>query len=36
MVIASNPVFPSVAQQIRMSWAGVPANLFDMQTHIDN
>ena len=36
VVIATNPLFPLVAQQQRLNWAGVDANDVDMITHYDN
>jgi FMN phosphatase YigB (HAD superfamily) len=36
LVLASNPVFPKIAQETRMSWVGIPADRFDLFTHIDN
>jgi FMN phosphatase YigB (HAD superfamily) len=36
LVLASNPVFPKIAQETRMSWVGIAPHLFDLFTHIDN
>ena len=36
MVLASNPVFPLIAQETRMGWAGIVPSYFDLFTHIEN
>ncbi len=36
LVIASNPIFPVIAQQIRMRWAGLQPEGFDLFTSIEN
>ena len=36
VVVATNPLFPLVAQQQRLAWAGVDANDVDVITHYDN
>ena len=36
LVIASNPIFPFLAQQVRMRWAGLQPAWFDLFTSIDN
>ena len=36
VVIATNPLFPLIAQHQRLSWAGVDANCFDLITHYGN
>ena len=36
VVIATNPLFPLVAQQQRLAWAGVDEKDVDMITHYDN
>ncbi len=36
LVIASNPLWPSIAQNKRLAWAGLGDLQFDMITHIEN
>ncbi|MCF8078505.1 MAG: HAD family hydrolase [Desulfobacterales bacterium] len=36
LVLASNPVFPLIAQETRMGWAGIAPSHFDLFTHIEN
>ena len=36
VVVATNPLFPEVAQQQRLDWAGVAASDVDLITHYDN
>jgi len=36
LVLASNPVFPLIAQETRMGWVGIAPSLFDLFTHIEN
>lgn len=36
LVIASNPIWPSVAQNKRLAWAGLADFQFDLVTHIEN
>ncbi len=36
LALASNPVFPKIAQEARMAWAGIAENHFDLFTHIEN
>ena len=36
VVVATNPLFPEVAQQQRLSWAGLTPNDVDLITHYDN
>ncbi len=36
MVLASNPVFPLIAQETRMRWADIAPDHFDLFTHIEN
>lgn len=35
-VVATNPVFPLIAQEKRLHWATVPLDAFDLITHIGN
>ncbi len=35
-VIATNPIFPAIAQRIRLSWAGLHDGDVDLVTHIEN
>jgi FMN phosphatase YigB (HAD superfamily) len=36
LVIASNPLWPSIAQNKRLAWAGLGDLQFDLVTHIEN
>ncbi|MCP3950694.1 MAG: HAD family hydrolase [Desulfobacterales bacterium] len=36
LAIASNPIFPVLAQQVRMRWAGLQSEGFDLFTSIEN
>jgi len=36
LVIASNPIFPVIAQEKRMRWGGLDPAWFDLFTHIEN
>jgi FMN phosphatase YigB (HAD superfamily) len=36
LVVASNPVFPIIALEKRMAWAGIDKFSFDLATHIEN
>ena len=36
LVIASNPLWPSIAQNKRLTWAGLGDLQFDLITHIEN
>jgi FMN phosphatase YigB (HAD superfamily) len=36
LVIASNPLWPSIAQNKRLAWAGIGDLQFDLVTHIEN
>jgi FMN phosphatase YigB (HAD superfamily) len=36
LVIASNPLWPSIAQNKRLAWAGIGDLQFDLITHIEN
>lgn len=36
LVVATNPIFPEIAQEKRMSWVGLEPARFSMMTHIDN
>jgi len=36
LVIASNPIFPVIAQEKRMRWGGLEPAWFDLFTHIEN
>lgn len=36
LVVASNPVFPRIAQEKRLAWAGLDSDRFDLMTHIEN
>jgi len=36
LVIASNPIFPVIAQQKRMGWADIDPEWFDLFTHMEN
>jgi FMN phosphatase YigB (HAD superfamily) len=36
LVVASNPIFPVIALEERMSWAGIDKVRFDLLTHIEN
>ena len=36
LVLASNPVFPLIAQETRMGWADIVSSHFDLFTHIEN
>jgi len=36
LVIASNPIFPVLAQQKRMRWGGIDPGWFDLFTHMEN
>ena len=36
LVIASNPIFPVLAQQVRVGWGGMQPEWFDPFTHIEN
>jgi FMN phosphatase YigB (HAD superfamily) len=36
LVVASNPIFPVIALEERMAWAGIDKAGFDLLTHIEN
>lgn len=36
LVVATNPIFPEIAQEKRMSWVGLDPARFSLTTHIDN
>ena len=36
LVLATNPLFPESAQQVRMSWVGLTPDDFELITHYDN
>jgi FMN phosphatase YigB (HAD superfamily) len=36
LVVASNPVFPLIAQQKRLAWAGLESKQFELMTHLEN
>jgi FMN phosphatase YigB (HAD superfamily) len=36
LVLASNPIYPKVALEIRMAWAGIEKDRFCLTTHIEN
>ena len=36
LVVASNPVFPRIAQEKRLAWSGLGSDRFHLLTHIEN
>jgi len=36
LVLASNPIFPRIAQEKRLAWAGIDPDCFQLFTHIEN
>ncbi len=36
LVLASNPIFPQIAQKKRLQWGGIDSGIFDLMTHIEN
>lgn len=36
LVVATNPIFPLVAQEKRLAWSGLDKNLFALTTHMGN
>jgi FMN phosphatase YigB (HAD superfamily) len=36
LVVATNPIFPRIAQEKRLAWAGLSADRFELLTHLAN